>query len=108
MSSVQHTHSVYVPSIIFETSITTTASMGFDMNDPSNFPLAVFICICGAAGGLLLGWAFFHYLRPADEEDPFSVPNDQASYMREVRQRNKQSLADSYGRPRYYMTENNY
>lgn len=74
--------------------------MAIDLNDPSNFPLAVFICICGAAAGLLIGWAFFHYLRPVEEEDPFSVPIHQASYMREVRQRNIQALANSCGRPR--------
>ena len=67
--------------------------------NPAEYPLAVFICIVAVAFGVLLAWAAFRFLTPADDNNNFhEVSSDQAVYMREVRMRNRDQIAAMTGR----------
>jgi hypothetical protein len=68
-----------------------------NFSNPANYPLAVFICIWAVAAGVMMTWAVFHFFGTRDEVDPYSIPTDQAIYMREVRRRNHQDIAAAIG-----------
>lgn len=58
----------------------------------------VFICIVSAGAAVLLGWAFYRlYSDRGANEELKDADNEQAIYMREHRQRNRQILAERLG-----------
>ena len=60
---------------------------------PSEYNLLTFIIIVGAAAGVLICWAVYHFMGP-DEGPRFKpMSNQQAVYMREVRLRNLKFIA---------------
>ena len=69
-----------------------------NFSDPSNYPVAVFLCIFGVAGGVLLAWASLYYFGRLDEPDVYTIPTEQAIYMRETRLRNLRDVAAVLGR----------
>lgn len=59
-----------------------------------------FLAILGAVAALLICWAFARSF--GEPDDPYlHVPESQAVYMREVRQRNRQDIADLFSVRKY-------
>lgn len=80
--------------------------MSINWEDPDNYVLASFLCVLGAAVGFGMAYAVGWLFRDKDVEqsDRFVIPNDQALYMREVRNRNLQAMAMAAG-ARYLVEE---
>ena len=57
----------------------------------------VLICIVAAGVGVLLGWAVYRLYSSQASEKGTDPENVQAIYMREVRQRNREVIADLNG-----------
>lgn len=71
--------------------------MSVNWEDPSSFPLAVFLSIVGAAGGLCMAYAVAYLMGAtrSDDTNQFEIPMEQARYMREVRARNISDMTGS-------------
>jgi hypothetical protein len=77
----------------------TTALLKRDASSPSNFPLYVFAIIVGCVAIVLIGygiWTMYHGMENGTSHD---IGFEQRKYMREVRQRNINSLAVTARRP---------
>ena len=76
--------------------------MSVNWEDSSSFPLAVFLSIVGAAGGLCMAYAVAYLMGATASNDPnrFEVPIEQKRYMREVRARNIRDMRHAAGRRR--------
>jgi hypothetical protein len=70
-----------------------------DASSPSNFPLYVFAIIVGCVAVVLIGfgiWTMYHGMEDGTFHD---IGYEQRKYLREVRQRNINSLAAIARRP---------
>lgn len=77
----------------------TTALLKRDASSPSNFPLYVFAIIVGCVAVVLIGYGIWTMYHGLEGETSFDISYDQRKYMREVRQRNINSLAVTAKRP---------
>lgn len=74
--------------------------MDIDWQNPSYYPLAVFLCIVGSALGFFMAYAFAWLLRgrTTDEgRNRYTFASEQAQYMRRVRLRNMRVIALAAG-----------
>lgn len=70
-----------------------------DASSPSNYPVYIFAIIAGCVAFVLIGcaiWTMYHGLEDKKFHD---IGYEQRKYMREVRQRNVNSLAVTARRP---------
>ena len=84
--------------------------MDINWEDTSNYPLAMFLCVVGAAVGFCMVYAVA-YLAGAtrsDEPNRFEIPVQQARYMREVRERNLRDIAAAAGRRYRFVEDDGY
>lgn len=67
--------------------------------DPNTYPLAVFLCIVGAGGGFCMAYAVAWQMGKTtrNSADRFAISNEQAQYMRNVRERNLQAIEAAAG-----------
>jgi hypothetical protein len=77
----------------------TTALLKRDASSPSNFPVYVFAIIVGCVAVVLIGYGIWTMYHGLEDGTFFDISYDQRKYMREVRQRNINSLAVTAKRP---------
>lgn len=77
----------------------TTALLKRDASSPSNFPVYVFAIIVGCVAVVLIGYGIWTMYHGLEDGTFFDISYDQRKYMREVRQRNINSLAVTANRP---------
>lgn len=77
----------------------TTALLKRDAGSPSNFPLYVFAIIVGCVAIVLIGFGIWTMYHGIESGTFFDIGYDQRKHMREVRQRNINSLAVLARRP---------
>lgn len=68
-----------------------------NLSNPSQYTLVTFLCILGAAAGVIVCWGIFHQFYRDTEEAPVNN-TDQALYMRQIRLQNLQSIAAVLGK----------